>query len=390
MSEISDSHWGILDTPPNDGSTVSYEFFETDEQQGAGAKPKSQKLLVFENKDTDEYILPSAAYIPIRVRIRKADESALGARAALMNSGMLFSRCEYLVNGKSIEIVENCNYTTLIKNLLEYSDDYGRAGATDQLWFKDTSDGGSSVSHYTTTTTTDEVHTTKFKDSADAESATFALSGGDGTIKVTGAVTNGAGSLVTAVLTSSTSTTINNATYNDGYAKRSNLSAGVAGTADNYVLLKIPLRRLFGFCTLDKVSIGSRHQIRLTRAESVECTMATADTALHVHIEKISIFVFALIPNASFTSNTANKAVFRHSLLTEIHVKVGSFRYPNSDIFRCNFDETTSTFDYEWIHHEYLRCSNKLFDVDSGPAISFKEFKDTYPIFCFNLRNQED
>eukprot|EP00732_Lithocolla_globosa_P001617 Lithocolla_globosa_v1_NODE_837_length_3207_cov_25.878490.p1 type:complete len:461 gc:universal NODE_837_length_3207_cov_25.878490:2679-1297(-) len=433
MLIVSEEHWDILTPIEESTSTTAYEYFQILEQQGGSDIPLSQPLFTFEMRDTDAFVKASDAYLHVRAKIQTAAGGDYGAKCGFMNTGMLFSRADYLIDNKIIETVENVHMSTLVRDLLEYSDDYGKAGAQDQLYFKDgPSTGCGANSHLP-----------------------FTSNLRDGTVLMTA---GGAGAVVayredgaTALADDAIvdlSTSFSQQYYNDGWKKRSFLSSGVAGTSNNYVTMRIPLRRLFGFATINRITTGVRHTVRLTRNEAVACTagpnatsvkfqslsiyypylkpsypqlslltdqlsknsrtklsfetancyskpLSAGATSVNWDVasvsEKINKVVFMLIPTADLTLATANKAVFTNALVTRIFLKIGSFRYPHSQDFTPVFNNpANANYGWEPLYNEHLRCSDKIFNSDSGPAISYQEFRDVYPIFCFDVRNQDE
>eukprot|EP00732_Lithocolla_globosa_P002946 Lithocolla_globosa_v1_NODE_2125_length_2154_cov_87.383516.p3 type:complete len:115 gc:universal NODE_2125_length_2154_cov_87.383516:635-291(-) len=45
---------------------------------------------------------------------------------------------------------------------------------------------------------------------------------------------------------------------------------------------------------------------------------------------------------------------------------------------------------YNRMYHELLRVAGKSLDYDTGSSISFKNFKNLYPIFAFDLSHEDD
>lgn len=394
--QVSAQHWRILSDDPVDNSTVEYDFQEIREQQNNATIPLNQKILEFHVGITDRYILPANAYLSLRVQLVEDDGSntgiALGQRAALLNSAaLMFSRCEYLIDNHSVEVVQEAGMVNLIRNLLEYSEDHSRSAASDQGWELDSGEGGIDIGQYVGVT--DETHTTVFKDSGDVARALSV----DATTQVVSAVSGGTGVGTLSTTVTSSATFRDNPAWNSGYYKRSVQATGTDGTTEKFILIRIPLNRLFGICQLDRVSIGSAHTIRLTRAPFVEATMASLNTKpVGIHIRNMSLWfpvlkpsemqaialnaqlassatqrlsfehatgyvnrqilggsisweitntaervnkvVMVLIPKESFISTTpndartANKAIFKHAQLQNISIKLGGFPIPQA---RC-------------------------------------------------------
>ena len=49
----------------------------------------------------------------------------------------MFRNAEYIINRKRFESIDYVGITTIVKNLLEFSDSYSRSAATNIFWYKD-------------------------------------------------------------------------------------------------------------------------------------------------------------------------------------------------------------------------------------------------------------
>lgn len=452
MTKVIADHWDILSPPVEDDSTVDWNYIEIRDRQASGSTIDSKiNRFEFEMNDMDAYVLPAKSYLFVQLEVGKSsDDSVFGSPIALQNGAPLFNKFEYLINGKPIELVEEGHLSMLVRNLLEYSDDYSRGGATSQGWFKDTATGAADNNKYTNSPNvlTGTVALAVTND-------TFAGSGGTTRVpvlQITGA-TPGTGK---DLLAGGTGVTLNaafndNGAYNLGYAARATLTRDAAGANKRQISLRIPLERYFGFCKMNKVSIGVRHNIRFTKASDqialhtatnpagaattgkiiykniawwvpyVKPSLATslilekqlADGAqavmsfertnvffrkfdrttrmiwnVNTEVERINKVVVFFQTEAQVTaSQQQNNAIFEHFLVTQCHVKVGSMRYPDQD-FMPNF--TDNEDDYVRVFNEYLRCSDKVMDYDSGVPVSYSDFKTLYPMFTFDLRHQSE
>jgi hypothetical protein len=428
-----EEHWDILSPVEESTSTTSYEYYQILEQQGGSNIPNSQQLFVFEMRDQDAFVKASDSYLYGRVRIDSdASGTAYNKLCSFMNTGMLFSRGDYLIDGVIIETVENLHYSTLVRDLIDYSEDFSKAGAADQLFFKDGPSpvcNQDSLSPYASNTT----------------DACILVVGADGVVTAT---TDGTTEVADGKLIR-LSDTYGTTSFNDGWRKRAFLSCGQTEVLSYYVPLRIPLRRLFGYCTLNRITTGTRHTVRLTRNSPAACTVGT-DGATFVNFNHLSIFyaylkpsytqlslltdqlskssrtklsfetancyrkpfqagstinwevssiserinkvVVFLIPTEILASVTGNKGIFHHAKVSRAYIKVGSFRYPHSQDFTPGFADPTTNTSYGWnnLYNEYLRCANKNMSSDTGPCVGYQEFKDIYPMFCFDVRNQDE
>ena len=82
------------------------------------------------------------AYFEIRFRLNKIADGAAyadGDRIAIINGAhSLISHLMIKSAGKIIYDTDNLHKVTFVKNLLEYSDDYSRSVAKNNLWYLDT------------------------------------------------------------------------------------------------------------------------------------------------------------------------------------------------------------------------------------------------------------
>lgn len=422
MAKIIAKHWDIFEEPPEDTSTVDWNYVEVRDRQTTGSTIDSKiSTFTFEMNDLDAYVMPSKSYVFVKAIVTQGDgTTAFGSEIAIQNGAPLWSRGEYLVNGKQIELVDNLHYAHLVKNLLQYSDDYKRGGGTDQGWYPDTGAGGTGVTPYSTV------------------SNLTALTLTDGTPNTLNASTI-------------VSTTTSGADLNLGYAVRSELLS----SGGKVITLKIPLSRLFGFCTIDKVSIGVRHSIKLTKNimtdifhtntaltnSSNTATLVYKDIAIwmpyvkpsltasimlerslssggqanlaferinvrdkeiideqnpiwdiQTETERINKVVCFLMPSTELGKQTKNSARFHALKMEQAYIKIGSFKYPDQDFQFSLEDPVVANNDaqYHRIYNEYLRVSDKILDYDSGVPVSYTDFRTLYPMICFDLRHQSE
>ena len=95
-----------------------------------------------------------------------------------------------------------------------------------------------------------------------------------------------------------------------------------------------------------------------------------------------------MMPTENINNEYANSAVFHHFGLRSIYVKLGTRRYPDRD-FEPNF-EIGPYEAYARVYNELMRCSDKNMNFDTGMSISYQDFRDVYPLFAFDVRNQND
>jgi len=77
-------------------------------------------------KDVESWILPSYSYLYAKVKITRLDGTNMqnNDEATFTNNGfILFINAEYISNGKYTEGINYVGMTTIVNNLLEFSDD---------------------------------------------------------------------------------------------------------------------------------------------------------------------------------------------------------------------------------------------------------------------------
>jgi len=109
----------------------------------------------------------------------------------------------------------------------------------------------------------------------------------------------------------------------------------------------------------------------------------------------------ALVTGANLTLSDqlhANPSCFSHMGLwdeatglvsggiTEVELRVNSKSLPREK-YRISFSDVAP--EYERVYVDFLKSSGKFVD-ESGSAVSFKEYKDLYPLFSFDLRDYAD
>lgn len=127
--------WDISAKPLNDDSIQTYDYFELRE---SNVNVKTLTKFEFITKDTGNYLLPSQAYMHIKIKII----DSLEENVSFVNNGFnIFSSCEYEIEKAKIENVDHVGITTTIQNLVDYSEDYSKSTASNQFWFPDTAEG---------------------------------------------------------------------------------------------------------------------------------------------------------------------------------------------------------------------------------------------------------
>lgn len=409
MSKFTDISDPILDMktgPLRDQSIDEIEFYE---HWSIDANARNNIELTVNN--TDQYTLPSEAYIEVAGRVTKADGTAYAAtdQVALVNNGIaaLFKDMRYEINGQVIEqLNQNAAITSTILGLARYSENYGKTVGTGFHWGKDTSDHADSNQNNSITV--------KDTQAGAAEGTTVNV--------ITG----------------------KNENYNQGFAIRHSLLFGGGNTG--YFNGILPLSCVFGFCRdIRKVIYGVRHTIRLQRANDDEAIHRSATaTNGKITLNRLSLWMPVVTPNLAWKTALQSWMVNKNSLLayyqchqvddrtsnvrdltwklavrsgierprhifiafqnqdrrnsqihtpmvfdnlglTDIRVTLNSKVYPASNL-SINFPERNYARAYKLL----MDFEGHDQDVDSGTQISYSDFRSLFPIYHFDLEKQEE
>jgi len=98
------------------------------------------------------------------------------------------------------------------------------------------------------------------------------------------------------------------------------------------------------------------------------------------------IYFFAVDPPKVSQAGTS-PTVFQHRSIRNIRFNVGGFDHPFRGL-ECNFADGEE--DYTRAYDLYLQCAGATIPEDQDVMISYKEFKNNYPIFCFDFTDLEE
>jgi hypothetical protein len=422
--QISASHWDILQKAPMDASTqeMQYREFLPD------VSNYSDNISTYTIRVTDsvnDWCLLSHAYIQVQGELKKADgtDYAPTDNSALVNSGYsLFDRAQLLAGGSLIEEVDHCPQAMQVKLLVESSDDYKRSTGSNLGFFPDSTDAAVGIS---TLYTPAAAAVGNFTAVVKAHGDNVGGLGGN-TIVGDGPVT---------VLTSNARFEQQNA-RNIGFAERQALNVG------RLTSFMLPLRHLFGFASVDKVSRGIDLQVRLTRAEMNDVIhRAPAAAAGKFSFKKLSLWVPLLKPSLAVAAQletqlavgqmihydylnwtcykseaamTAQRTwrittqserplyvfampqatvrdgnqerspvVFDNAGVREMSLRVNGKQYP-SESFSCDFT-TAGAEDHSRVYMSLMSYMNKAWNFSDGGIVNYASFASLYPIFTFDL-----
>jgi hypothetical protein len=138
-------HWQLFTKDQVDLSTVEKEFVEYRETNVSGASTLPRFQL--ETRDKDAFLLPSEGYVEVRYRMSSTAAPTFTALAAseeiaIQNSAIsLFKKTEFSLEDQTVETNDDPGYSYLIKNLSDFSKQYGESIAANEHFYLDTADG---------------------------------------------------------------------------------------------------------------------------------------------------------------------------------------------------------------------------------------------------------
>jgi len=258
-------------------------------------------------------------------------------------------------------------------------------------------------------------------------------------------------SLLTGSNLGNTRTTVSDlATYNAGLAQRYAIRTSV-GAVDTYNL-RVPIKHYFSFCDdIKTVFRGYVHDINFTFNKDVNSILHRVDgadlTAAAIRIKKLRLWIAVVKPSPTTdlklqtlykkfsespepkpiqyfpyrvfyhrenvaslrwkVGNLLNRPVlmyffmtdppkaaqngdspnvFKHRNITKLSLEVDTYRFPDHG-YTCNFDAGEE--DYVRAYQYFLEVS-AINDIPYSSPITYKEFKNNYPFFCFDLSTVDE
>lgn len=141
MAELLTSpQWQLFTRDQMDLSTVEKEFVEYRESNVTGASALSRFQL--ETRDKDAFLLPSEGYIEVRYQMSSTEGTFTALPAseeiALQNSAVsLFKKTEFALEDQVIESNDNPGLSHLVKNISDFSKQYGESIAANEHFYLD-------------------------------------------------------------------------------------------------------------------------------------------------------------------------------------------------------------------------------------------------------------
>lgn len=154
-----------------------------------------------------------------------------------------------------------------------------------------------------------------------------------------------------------------------------------AGTTDVEWLLPLegskPTRMVFGFQRAQQYK--EQNDVNLVSDSGLVVPLndqTHANPSTFSHMGAIdTTFTIAGNPNPNFGLVTGG--------ITEVELRVNTDSLPREK-YRISFSDAAP--EYERVYADFLKSSGKFVD-ESGSAVSYKDYKDLYPLFAFDLRD---
>ena len=403
--EVTSEYLNILESIKSDNSTESYQYHDYSPQSQSNLNDRSTSIEININAD-NTYVLPSASFLIVEGRLRKADGTAYDANdeVALVNNGIMymFKEISYSINSREVERIVSPGHTSSMINYLSYPDDYNTSEALMSCWAKDT---------------TPHATSSKFMRSA-------------------------------VIQAGATTTPTENQNYNQGFATRKYflMSSNPRGSFQ----FVIPFSHMFGFGEYDKVMWGLKHTLKLVRdstdnlaihraagvdngeielnriywsiphikvepvklselrniilnketipiafnGRNSQSTNVTPDApdfkwplSVSMGIEKPRWLIFGFQTDKN-TTQEQNPAIFDTVSLSNAYVTLNSQRYPQYDI-PTNFTQNK----YAKLYTMFNSFKKEYYGFNSlvgGTQVNFPAFKTLFPILVFDVRKQDE
>ena len=411
MEKIKSPYLDLFEDPIVDDSIKRLEYIEYLPRDSANMDRDGRHVL--ETRDLDIFLLPHKAFLEVRGKLVKNDNTNYAANnnVALVNNGWsLFHTAELHLNDQQVEQVSlYLPQASTIMNLVSFSDDYNKSSASNMLWYKDSGDGGTEAREFNANA-----------DTANADHTSRA-------------------ELRTALRN------LRRDNYNSGFRMRNLLTAG-----NKEVCMLLPLSSVFGLCRdVTSVTRGIKYSLLLDRANSnnyihrrngvndgkfkishislwmpkVEpnlAYLADLETKLasgmmkKLYFEQMRVYrqqygAAELSPSWRVTtqqseqlprhifvafqavgrdnSQEQNNMIFDNANLRQIFVRINSLQYPERALM-TNFTEASRN--YSRAYMMFQEAVNKYQDTDTGSSISVEEFASLYPIIHIDISKHAD
>lgn len=143
VEAVTNPVWGIFEPEHMDMSTVEKEMTEYREMNVTNTDTLTKYEI--ETRDRDSFILPHEGQLEVRFNITQTDNANTAIPAtdviALQNNALsLFKNIEYQIEDQRIEYCDDPGLGFTVKNLSEFSKQYGESVASNQLFYLDTKD----------------------------------------------------------------------------------------------------------------------------------------------------------------------------------------------------------------------------------------------------------
>lgn len=95
-------------------------------------------------------------------------------------------------------------------------------------------------------------------------------------------------------------------------------------------------------------------------------------------------------PENANSDQTINSMIFSKAFVQTARCIINSnVHYPKEE-YQLDFTNSAETQNISCAYMEFLRAGGKAFTSHSGPSISLEEYRDLYPVLCFDLSKQDN
>lgn len=247
FKEVVNRQYKLDAVPYQDTSTIEHDYLEIISDQNP---PLLSSQIRMQLKDVNSWTNLSHGYLELRVKIRESAagnaDTGAATRVALSNGiSSLFSRTVCRINNVVVETNELANYSNHLKNLLHFSSDYANSCGENAGIYNDT---------------------------------------------------NGHLGNAASLLSVIHGTGAPNTSFNEGFYQRRKLQSDNRVQGDG-VTYHLPLKDLFGSCSVDRCMMNNQFSIELTRAADEFVLCGDEGAPYQVSIQRCSLWLPRIRPS---------------------------------------------------------------------------------------------
>ncbi len=386
-----------------DSAIKSYEVmrFPSETKPNTTGPNNTEFVINARNAGLDSMILPARAYVEVEYSLFATDQNAkiAGDKQQCITSGWhLFQQASFGFGSQDIEFVQECGVVAHVKNLVSHTDEHVRKQGPHRSYFPQ-----------------------------ENETAITALGNADPALAI------------------SATPNIQDRQLHKALRKHAYTAAQNAGDIPfPKIRVKLPLADVFGFCAIDKAYPAVDLRLRLVPEQTMAKVIfaGTGSTAAFVRISNVELYLPVLRPSNELMASlgkdaitgkkipisfehwnyysvpianaatsvsqiisttakrpsavyvamqtndrlgalTTNKLSFDRQALTTHHLLVDGKQYPLQG-YQGSLD------DYQFEYEQYLQVSGKQTSNHVGPYLDVEQWKNVYPVVCYDLSAMRD